>query len=230
MKLIINKTTNPKNKSIKDMMMKLLKKSLFTAGIASALITPVYAGEVAQNSVTEFQSGTTAQAAQVNANFDALITAINDNAQRITDLEGLAPSSEVEGHVYRFIELEIGVEGVNGNSEPGSNSRNRVFFWSNGGTLSFSGGIVTINGDQAVEAVVERTTNGVFAETIAEVDSPSGTFTQSGTAVEVAIDGDNFTFHASVDGSVLIARVLDIEPPGTVVGADVNFLVGIRVQ
>lgn len=208
-----------------------IQRMIKTAALLGTLASAnAFAGEVNANAVVEFSSGSVARASEVNGNFSALISAINDNAARIADLESSAPSADVEGHVYRFIEIEVGVEGENGNSEPQSNARNRVFFWSNAGTLSFSGGTVSVAGDQAVEAVVERTNNGVFAETISEVDSPSGTFTQSGSEVAVAIDGDNFTFHVSADGSVMVARVLDIIPAGSVTGADANMIIGVRVQ
>ena len=41
----------------------------------------------------------------------ALVDAINDNAQRIAALEDTAPSSSVAGSTYYFVDTEVGVAG-----------------------------------------------------------------------------------------------------------------------
>ena len=227
-----NTSNNPTAQLKKEVMMKL-NRTFKTAALAAAITTTsAFASEVDDSAVTEFTAGTPAQAAQVNANFAALIAAINDNAARIADMEAAAPDVDVEGHVYRFIEIEVGLEGEAGNSLPESPARNRAFMWSNAGSISFSGGTVSISGDLAAEVLTERTNNGVFVETLTENDSPSGTFTQSGTQISVSIDGDSFTFHASADGSVMVARTLDVVATGTesTVGADANMIIAVRVQ
>ncbi len=68
------------------------KRRIVTLAIAVAAALIVALGEAAlASSVTTpntFTPGTTAQASQVNANFSAIQTAVNDNASRITTLEG----------------------------------------------------------------------------------------------------------------------------------------------
>ena len=58
-----------------------------------AFLVPASASQV--GTLTQFTNGTTADATEVNANFDAIRTAVNDNDTRITTLENAgAPTAE----------------------------------------------------------------------------------------------------------------------------------------
>ena len=85
-----------------------------TATVAVALglgltTSSAVAGEVDAGAITSFQAGTPALAAEVNANFAALVAAINDNAARIAALESAATSTTiVSGSTYCVFSLETG--------------------------------------------------------------------------------------------------------------------------
>ncbi len=68
--------------------MQLLRLTILTAVVAfaTAVVPSAWAGEVSPGDITVFQSQTPAVAADVNANFDALIAEIDDNSQRIDAL------------------------------------------------------------------------------------------------------------------------------------------------
>jgi len=61
-------------------------KKLSMPALAVLIITAAHADEV--DVPNQFQSGTPAVAAEVNANFAAIESAVDDNAQRVTSLEG----------------------------------------------------------------------------------------------------------------------------------------------
>jgi hypothetical protein len=67
--------------------MNLLQKTLLTMFVSAIAVAASQADEVNPGSVTTFEAGTPALAEEMNANFAALISAINDNAQRTAALE-----------------------------------------------------------------------------------------------------------------------------------------------
>lgn len=82
-----------------------MKKQILTGIMAAAICTGAFAAEVSQNDYNAAQSGQPATAASINANFNALISAINDNAQRIETLEQAVAGSAAG--TYKVIELGI---------------------------------------------------------------------------------------------------------------------------
>ncbi|MBW2421936.1 MAG: hypothetical protein JRH19_25600, partial [Deltaproteobacteria bacterium] len=65
--------------------MQLIRLTILAA-FATAFVPVAQAGEVSPGDVTVFESQTPAVAAEMNANFDALIAEIDDNSQRIDAL------------------------------------------------------------------------------------------------------------------------------------------------
>lgn len=81
-------------------------KKLMMTGLTAAVLSfsaGTSAGEVDQANYTAPEAGQPATAAEIDGNFQALITAINDNAARIAELE----SSDVSGKTYQLRELGL---------------------------------------------------------------------------------------------------------------------------
>ena len=70
--------------------------------LAVSLSTPVAASEV--TGLTTFVPNTPALAEEVNGNFDSVKTAVDDNDQRITDLEAKLPDGAVSFSAFAFSE------------------------------------------------------------------------------------------------------------------------------
>lgn len=84
--------------------MKNFKHMILAGAVATVFAGSAVAAEVGQ--VTTFTSGTPAVAAEVNANFQALISAINDNNSRIATLEAAqAASDSVSGRYYKLRDM-----------------------------------------------------------------------------------------------------------------------------
>ncbi len=66
-----------------------MKTRMMAAAIAALMGATAVADEVDPAAITEFQSGQPALAAEVNANFNALISSINDNDSRLDALEAV---------------------------------------------------------------------------------------------------------------------------------------------
>jgi hypothetical protein len=78
------------------------RQTALMAAIPSILILGVVAGLTLASEVTlpsTFTPGTVADANEVNQNFDAVKTAVDDNDARITELEGLPPHVLAAVHV-----------------------------------------------------------------------------------------------------------------------------------
>ncbi len=75
-----------------------MKKTVLSIGIAAAFIvggTTAMAGEVAGLEI--FETGETALASEVNGNFTAVKTAVDDNNTKITTLEGVVGADNTQG-------------------------------------------------------------------------------------------------------------------------------------
>ena len=62
----------------------IMKKIYIICLLASVIVTKVWAGNVSVPNT--FVNGTTASADEVNANFDSIETAVNDNDARINNI------------------------------------------------------------------------------------------------------------------------------------------------
>jgi len=186
----------------------------------------VNADEVDAANVTDFSNGSPADADEVNANFQALITAINDNASRLAALESSSASSDnsVAGKTFKL--NQIGILLI-GNGEGAATSAN----------LSQSY-IVTFNSNMTYTFIGEEnegelnTVTGAFGNvTQGEAVDLSGSYTQTGSNVALDIDGESITFSASLDGNVIILSEFGFgDDGGGFTRSETSFLVGVATN
>ena len=208
--------------------MRLMKaKSSFLLLSSLILSTAVIAGTVNQASVTTFEDGTAAVAGEVNANFQALITAINDNASRITALESAdGANNSVSGNTYTLKQLGIVLSGNNNNLAIINNYVEiMTLVFNSNGTFEASGvafdGIVRI-GDLQV-GQMENLANGTPV-------SFGGTYSQNGSTISTNL-GVSLT--VSMDGNVLLLTEYDFgvdDDNPAFTRSENSILIGIRVQ
>jgi len=205
--------------------MKNFKQMILAGAVATLMGSSVMAAEVGD--ITTFTAGTPAQASQVNANFQALITAINDNNSRIEALEAAQGiNSSVGGRHYKLRDMGW-ILAAHRNSQvvqsmpDGSLSVNggfaRIGFYVGNIDLSFvagqgtpNAGTFTINGsDVEVEMFVNASSDiGTNSSELSE----SGTWVQNGNVLEMTFPGDEgedphtLEFTASKGGLVLTAN------------------------
>lgn len=178
------------------------------AGLIGA--STVWAGEV--GTVTTFSAGSPAVAADVNSNFSALITAINDNATRIAELESAGTDNSVAGNTYSvffagtFFMAEV-------DTDDGIRDWIGAEHFAGQGTLTFDEVNLTGSGtaqDTAGASVSVGNGGGVGWNGDGAEPEEALTFTwsQSGNAVTVQIDGENesLNFFVSEDGSLLVGQ------------------------
>lgn len=174
-----------------------MKKILLTGLTAAVLSANAMASEV--TGYTAPQSGQAATAAGVDANFQALITAINDNSQRLDALEGIVGDASVDG-TYTFIEMAIelaansGTGLTEGYSEISSYSSSGTFTLAENG--DFSGTITenrstlfdTQNGD-----CINEGCRDVFDPDFGNTGSEplGGTWTDDGSTVTLTLGPDD---------------------------------------
>jgi len=172
-----------------------------------------------------FTAGDIARAADMNANFQALVSAVTSLENRVTALEAPAPitMATIAG-TYKYASLEVelfGAPGVNGNASANGGALTGTVTLDANGTFSgsISGGktssTVSINqapshshaqpgGGQTGPAQVGSTVSAALANNT-ENDSPTGTWTISnGEVVVNDSSGDAFTFQAVAGGKMLI--------------------------
>jgi hypothetical protein len=93
--------------------MQLLRLTILTAVVAfaTAVVPVAWAGEVSPGDITVFQAETPAVAAEVNANFDALIAEIDDNSQRIDALILAVDALETLVQQLDLPQLQVDLDG-----------------------------------------------------------------------------------------------------------------------
>lgn len=197
-----------------------MKSTIKAAGAALLLV-----GGLAQannvESLTSFESGTPARAADVNSNFQTLLNAINSNSDRIAALED-ATDISVAGQTYRVfsINADLGVG-------DGNNDNNNDFANISGGSLDAeftfntdNTGTQTFTADSSFE--VNLPSNNITDFSDDDVPFQEAfTYSQSGSSVTVTFnDGDEIhtvEFIVSADGRILMGRVSE-EPTATTFG------------
>lgn len=201
-----------------------MKKMILTGLTAAMMSASAMAAEV--TGYTAPQSGAPATAAGVDANFQALITAINDNNTRIAALESevaAAQSSDVSGKSYLYREFgmymaahtydSVGDDGLPqasgaveiGGSYGGGFSRTNML--SAEITLEFlaNGNVNIIGTETEVEMWANPNSNiGSVSGTLNETAS----WTQSGNVVTVDFGGGD-TFDVQVSRSAEVITIMD---------------------
>lgn len=214
-----------------------------TAALALSAGTLI-AGQVNNSGVSTFTAGQPAVAADVNSTFQALITAINDNATRIAALEAAAPSLSVAGKSFsvRSIISEVAV-GENPNDGDGQSYNpaggNDFVNISNGtlqATVSFDanggGGTFVLESDKYFEANIPNNKFQDFSDANA---TDVITFIQVGNAVTVTFpDNGTAEFLVAANGTMLISAVSELETAAefddgsTGEASYVEFLIGVQ--
>jgi len=184
----------------------------------------VFADEVDESSVTSFTDGTPAVAGEVNANFQALIDAINDNASRIAALESSSSSdsNSVSGATFRLNQIGNILTGG-----PGGNDVSVITGMVQSYTVVFSAdGSLSLSGAE-YEADLEAQSGNFSINSNGDPVSESGTWTQSGSTLSTNLGVD---FYVSGDGNVIIANEFSTDTDSTGDRADTSFLVGVRTN
>lgn len=194
-----------------------------------SLITSVNADEVDDSSITSFEDGTPALADEVNANFQALIDAINnnaaiasENAQRLAALEARPQeSNSVSGNTYQLNSIGIINRGdaANYSSTANLTSRYTVTFNSNG-TFQLSG----------TENDAHLNTDNNELTLLAQNDpiSLSGSYTQIGSSITTS--ETDIAFTVSADGNVLVLSEFFYGPMDDADEAESSLVIGIRTN
>ncbi len=87
-----------------------LKQTGLIALIALAMANPVVADEVNSEAVTTFEQGSTLSSSAMSTTIGALVTAINDNAERIAAMEEpMAGGTDVSGKSCCMISIGTGM-------------------------------------------------------------------------------------------------------------------------
>jgi hypothetical protein len=180
-----------------DIMKGFIKVMGLTAVIAAPL---VIAAEVDQANVNSFNSGDAAQAAEINQNFNALITAINDNAQQIAELRSDLTSFDVSGKKYQLYKFRTNV--------PFSINSEEL-------TVTFEeGGALILNGFD-YEAELSGNETSTFIRVIKQITSGTISWQRNGNVVEFIFSGGSIPFLVSRGANILTYFEADPAPIGT---------------
>ena len=191
---------------------------------STALALPAVA-QVDGSDITTFEDGTPAVAGEVNANFQALIDAINGNASRIAALEassgsGSNESNSVSGATFSLQQIGNIVSGNSDSEFPATT----VTILSQSYSLTFnSDGSLTLDGSES-EADLGSANGSVTVNNNGAPVNASGTWSQSGSTISTDL-GSSFT--VSADGNVIVVSNFTIRGDG---GAETSFLVGVRTN
>lgn len=193
-----------------------MKALIRTIGLTTVMATSsVMAGPVNQANVNTFSSGSAAMASEVNQNFQALITAIDDNAQQIAALQDASVAS-VAGRTYELRVLGNIFRGdqVNNGSTLGSYAQQYTLTFDNTGGFTFSGSLS--------ESEIDAVTGTVYGVESGTADSGSGSWSQSGNTVSTSIG----EFVVTADGSVILSNGFTHEADGDYMRTETNIIVG----
>lgn len=201
-----------------------MKGLITTMGLAVAMAAagPLAADEVNSADINQFSAGSPASASQVNQNFAALISAINDNAQRIGTLEGLSAAS-VAGSQYQLRGIGMLFRGdtSTGYASMGNYSQayTLTFDATNGFTLigqENEGEVDANNGD-----ATRVQNNGAV--------SMSGSWSQNGNQVTLTTTDTTFTVVVTSDGSVVLSNDFNFGlDSATTTASESSMTIGVR--
>lgn len=216
-----------------------MKKVLLTGLTAAMLSSASFAGEV--TGYSDVTAGTPATAAAVNGNFQALISAINDNAQRIAVLEAATVNLQDSLTGATFSVFHIGGESeIYQDSNTAATTRG-IGRWGGQGTI-------TLNGDSTVTTGIGETgrhfdlesSGGVafFVEDHQDPDTPTvgGSWALNGQTLSILFPGDTVPvdFTVAADGAIVVSGggSASVDTVGTESWDTVEnyFVVGVRLS
>jgi len=187
----------------------------------------------------QFSAGTPAVAAQVNANFGAVESAVDDNAMRVVALEAVltngnpfddiqtqldaltvqiqnlqdaAPDSSVEDRTYCFV-LDLTI--MRGWSADGSEELQHNIIRR---TATFSGG--TLNATLLSNVLNNQQDDGIVIAGLGDPFELSATYLQSGAKLDITFsNGSTANWYVSKDGSLIHGSTIlhGVFAPGGVV-------------
>lgn len=195
-----------------------MKKLLPALFLASAVSAPALAGEVDATAVNTFEAGTPAVAAEVNDNFAALISAINDNASRIAALEDAIPDSIAGSWSMVGLNLDLAADSgtaglADAYSEITLDGEFGSFSFDPAGT--FTGTLNASRARLAAEitcdqdpdpAIPDECVNAFQPETENPSESISGTWTEDGNSVTLDLGGESVTLHKGSDDLLILSE------------------------
>lgn len=180
----------------------------FVAATATVFIAQASAQTEVPNT---FEAGGAAVAAEVNANFDALIDAIDALSEEIDALQAAAPTNLVAGRDYQLFSTWQFVEDQRTRT-PNPNNTILFNFGTTEADLSFgTNGTATLGTETNIERDTFWDTTsgnpdmGDFNEE-SEAVNEAFDYTQDGGLVTVFIPDMQLEFYASKDGSILVAN------------------------
>jgi len=142
-----------------------------------------------------FTSGTPARADEVNANFQALVNAINALGERVDKLEGPLTAADIAG-TYHMENLQIGVDAPSGDTE--------VIAYRGPFTLAANGTFTTTFTGRAHSDAGPTNDDGAI----------TGTWTFANGVVTASVPGDLDVNLYPVAGGQLLVAVLEGGEPG----------------
>lgn len=201
--------------------------------VAFVLVSCCSLAQAQQTSVPNtFVAGENAAAAEVNANFSALVTLIDDLTARVNQLESDAPSNDVSGFSYMFSVSEVGFASSNGDlgfarTDICSIAGN-ITFNSNGTT-----GSISTTDDDCSELVFSLGSTRI-EDLDPEIETESFTFDQTGSTVTLTFTDEDLSFNVSADGNLLVSsNSFQEDEPENGVGANsrgMELIIAIRSE
>jgi hypothetical protein len=200
-----------------------IKNTIGVIALSTLICGQAAAETVEESDITTFEDGTPAVAAEVNANFQALITAINDNATRLAAIEASAGSS-VAGKTFRLNQIGILLRG-DGNGAATAANLSQTYLVTFDSDMSFS-----FVGEESEGEL--QTTTGVFGSVVeSEAVDVSGSYSQSSSNVTVDFGGgETVTFTVSADGNVLLLGEFKFEEDEGFQRSETSYIVGVAIE
>lgn len=219
-----------------------MKKLLPALFLASAVSAPALAGEVDAAALNTFEAGTPAVAAEVNDNFTALISAINDNAARIAALEDAVPDS-IAGN-WSMVGLNLELAADSGTATDFSATYSDITLDGEFGSFTFdpAGTFTgTLNAtqvrlaarifcqDNSAQSIPDECVNEFEPETANTSESISGTWTEDGNSVTLALDsGETITLRKGGDDLLILSERTLLTPESSGGGGEASLILVTR--
>ena len=194
-----------------------MKYRILFLSVTAMLVSLSAHSQVDQASLNSFEDGTPAVAAEVNANFQALLDGINSLADRVATLEAASGSNigSISGsYLLTGVGLDTDCTGDIGNSIA-------ITMHGLSGTAQAADGVLTFTMNEESMAPILRDDGvgnfEVQSRSETEIDSGSISFDSNGVFLD--IDGGGF----SADGSVFTLSNTDPGCPG-----NISLVMGVR--
>lgn len=192
-----------------------MKSRLLLVSVFSIVIAFPAFGQVEEGNITSFTDGTTAVAAEVNANFQALLDGINSLADRVASLESSSGGSGEIGGSYIISGVGITTDAC------GDGSAIALTFSGISGTATASNGVLTLNlTEERIDPILRDDGTGNFeVENRTDILVEPTDLSYGSNGVISGIDAGAF----SADGSVFTLSNANLGCE-----SDATFITGVR--